>query len=319
MSVCIALVSIGAAALRVLGRAILDRSVVARRRACLILGQIDDPRSVGLVIGAVADESADVRIAVANALAYKRRESRVPAPLRSLLRDRPDVRAAAARALGRLGVPAADAEEEVLRLIAGDDGSVEFGAPRLSAAARPILERYARNGDAIARRYSVAALGHRREDSNVLMEALNDEDERVRMTAVMAHVRVHQTLSEPAEGRDDLTDERWETLYGIDEAKVPAPQLLDIPPEPRPGDVVRLWDEKTKIRRFHWFEIVVATETHVGLRMLETDGIECVTADHLRQCGRLHPDPVRLRILDAEARIRRDARDRARRQPAAVR
>lgn len=308
MAVVTALLAIGSPSVGVLAEILRGGNLAARRRACLALRLIRAPEAAGALLQFVTDSSAEIRAAVADALGEKYGDDQwelIVQSLRPLLRDVPPVRAAAARALGNLHIPAADVEEQVLRLLGDDEWTIRHRVAGLSAGAAAVLERYARRGDAIARVRSILALGCLGRDSPVLMEALLDDSEHIRVAALEALARTHQTFPQPAEGRSDLTDERWETLYQIDEAKRPSPEMRRVLIELQPGDVVRLWGARRREWQGPWQEVVVASGDHVALRTLDFDELEVVAMKLLERSGRLHPDPARLRILAAEKRERR--------------
>lgn len=307
LAVVTALLAIGSPSVGVLAGVLRHGSDGARRRACMTLRFIRAPQAVGALLQFVSDSSTEIRAAVADALGEKYGSGEwelIAQSLRPLIRDVPPVRAAAARALRSLSIPAEDVEEQVLRLVDDEVGSIRYRVAGLPAGAGAVLERYARSGDAVARVRSIVALGYLGHDSPVLMEALTDDSEDIRVAAVEALARIHQTFPHPAEGRDDLEDERWERLYRIDEGKRPSLELRRISRELQPGDVVRLWDAHRRLWQGPWQEVLVISGDYAALRTLDFDEIKVAAMKLLERSGRLHPDPARLRILAAEKRDR---------------
>ena len=74
--------------------------------------------------------------------------------------------------------------------------------------------RFARTGDLVARERSLRALGHRREDDDVLMEALILRHLELRRAATTALAQISATAL--ADDDADISDEAWRELWRLD-------------------------------------------------------------------------------------------------------
>jgi HEAT repeat protein len=261
----------------------------ARRWACRALGAIRDERAVSVLIDALSDPAPNVRAAAAEAF-ERLPHDRAVDRLRTLLRDVEVVRTAAARTLHRRWVPSLDLEEDVLRALAADSFSAAGAAMRLPAGAKPLLVRIARTDDVVARARSLRALGHRREDDEVLMEATVSSHEELRRAATTALAHIHATGSD--DDLVDASDEEWRRLGHLDDADRPSELFPTVTGPLRPRDVIRLVDEAAERWSGRWSEAIVIGEELVGVRDDGNDFDAISVADLLAR-GRRHPDPRR--------------------------
>ncbi|HEX6100117.1 MAG TPA: HEAT repeat domain-containing protein [Thermoanaerobaculia bacterium] len=270
----------------------------ARRWACRVLGVVGDERAVPALFHALDDSSPIVRAAAAEAFQQFPQEAAF-ARLRALLRDVEVVRCAAAKTLRRHSVFAVDLEEQVLRALAAGPLDRSLAARRLPPAAKPLLVRIARSGDAAARVRSLEALGHRREDDDVLMESTASPDSAVRRAAVTALAQIHAT-----DGTEELalSDDDWRALRRVDEAPRPSALFAPVTLPLRTGDVVRLADDEAGRWSGRWSEVILIGEDFIGVRGLEHDEFDAIAIDDLLAHGRRHPDARRLKADAAEWR-----------------
>jgi HEAT repeat protein len=270
----------------------------ARRWACRALGAIGDERAVPVLFDALGDSSPIVRAAAAEAFRNFAHDAAF-ARLRALLRDVEVVRCAVAKTLAWHSVPSRDLEEQILRALAAGPFDRSLAARRLPPAAKPLLVRIARSGDAAARARSLEALGYRLEDDDVLMEATGSPDSAVRRAAVTALARLHAT----DDGEElALSDDEWRALRKIDEAPRPSALFAPVTLPLRTGDVVRLTDEEEGRWSGRWFEVIVTGEDFIGVRGFEHDEFGAIAIDDLLAHGRRHPDARRLKADAAEWR-----------------
>jgi hypothetical protein len=261
----------------------------ARRWACRALGAIRIERAVPVLVDALSDDAPNVRAAAAEAFERLPHDLAVDR-LRTLLRDVEVVRTAAARTLHRRWVPSLGLEEDVLRALAADSFSVAGEAMRLPAGAKPLLVRIARSGDVVARARSLRALGHRREDDEVLMESTVSPHEELRRAATTALAQIHAV--ECGEDALELSDEEWRRLRRIDDAHEPSGWFPIVTGALRAGDVIRLVDEAAERWSGRWSEAIVIGEELVGVRDDGNEFDAIAVADLLAR-GRRHPDPRR--------------------------
>lgn len=283
------LIEIGPPAVDTLQRIVCSSDAEeARRWACRALGVIGDERAVPVLLDALTDPGPNVRAAAAEAFERLPHDLAIDR-LRMLLRDVEVVRSAAARTLQRHWVSSVDLEEDVLRALAADSRDAAGAAMRLPADAKPLLVRIARSGDLAARERSLGALGHRREDDDVLMEATVSPHWELRRAAVTALAQIHATQS--SDDLVDFSDEEWRRLVRLDEAAHPSAVFPPASGALRAGDVVRLTDDAAKWSG-PWSEVIVIGEELVGVRDDGNDFDAISVADLLAR-GRRHPDPRR--------------------------
>jgi HEAT repeat protein len=276
----------------------------ARRWACRALGAIGDERAVPVLLHALGDESPDVRAAAAEAFERLPHERAIDR-LRALLRDVDVVRSAAARTLHRRWVPSLDLEEDVLRALAADRFSATGAAKRLPPAAKPLLVRFARTGDLVARERSLRALGHRRGNNDVLMEALISPHVELRRAATTALAQICATALE--DDAADIPDEEWRRLWRLDEVSPPTATFPCVALPLRAGEVVRLTDERGERWAGEWNEVIVTDEELAGVRGI-MDEFDTIAIEELLARGRRHPDPRRWKARAADWRREMAAR-----------
>ena len=219
--------------------------------------------------------------------------------LRALLRDVDVVRGAAARTLHRRWVPSLDLEEDVLRALAADRFSATGAAERLPPAAKPLLVRLARTGDLAVRERSLRALGHRREDDAVLMEALISPHVELRRAATSALAQICASGLE--DDGSDISDEEWRHLWRVDEVSPPIVTFPCVALPLRAGEVVRLTDERGERWAGEWNEVIVTDEELAGVRGI-MDEFDTIAIEELLARGRRHPDPRRWKARAADWR-----------------
>jgi hypothetical protein len=257
-----------------------------------------------VLVDALTDGAPNVRAAAAEAFERLPHDGAIDR-LRTLLRDVEVVRMAAARTLHRRWVPSVGLEEDVLRALAADLFSAAGEAVRLPAGAKSRLVRMARSGDLSARERSLRALGHRREDDEVLMEATVSPHGELRRAVMTALTQIHAT--ESGDDLVDLSDEEWRRRRRLDDASQPSGLFPTLTGALRTGDVVRLTDEAGERWSGGWSEAIAIGEELVGVR---DDGNDCdavLIADLLAR-GRRHPDPRRLKAEAAAWRRKMTSR-----------
>ena len=160
-----------------------DKDSSTKCRAAYRLGQLGDARAVEPLIQALQDESHHVRACAAKALGLIG-SPRAIEPLLQALRDHSQVRKAAAYALQGLGWKPRNGREAAYYLAALGSGANEITLDADSV--KPLLE--AITWRETEYRIIVAALGKIRDEKAVehLIDALQDEDPRIRMGAAAA-------------------------------------------------------------------------------------------------------------------------------------
>ncbi|MFH2202559.1 MAG: HEAT repeat domain-containing protein [Elusimicrobiota bacterium] len=169
---------------------------LVRRQSITELRRMRDPRVIPLLLNALEDKAPEVRSAAANALGRQRTREAV-ARLRKMTEadKHPAVRQQAAGALGAIGDPAA--VNTLITALKDDALSVRFaaisalGQLRVAAAAAD-LEALLRDPSAKMRRSAAAALGQISAARSLgpLHQALTDQDDYVRLEAIRALRRV---------------------------------------------------------------------------------------------------------------------------------
>ncbi|WP_370961923.1 HEAT repeat domain-containing protein [Amycolatopsis sp. cg9] len=217
-----------------------DEDAAVRWNAATAAGRIGDPSVCDILVPLLEDEDSHVRGATATALGWLGQESSV-APLMNSAKDSvARVRGSVATALGRIGDPRsvpvlvalAIDKDDVVRSSAvtavgrggftsamdlvraaliDDSPEVRGGAVRAMARLSPTsdLREVLADRDPRVRRAAIAAIGDSSgTDDGMLLHALNDDDEEVRLVAVVALGRRHsagavaylqQALDDPSE------------------------------------------------------------------------------------------------------------------------
>lgn len=229
-----------------------------RRRAAEILGDLDDPQSVGVdaLVAAMSDESAAVRAAAIDALT---RQEAVEALLEGLGEQVPDSGASWAQA--EVFVENLDAEAVELRLAAAN----VLGLLGVADSARPLAERLAVEGHPAVRARIAHALGRLGEPSvaGALVDCLDGEPLRVRREAAEALGRLDGPTA--LQGLLDVVDDDHEAMrrtaassLGRFESDEPVDALVE-----------RLGDESDLVRRAAVFSLVEVLSTLPSARSHE--------------------------------------------------
>jgi HEAT repeat protein len=165
-----------------------DKDASVRIEAALATWFItDDPRHVAVIIKALTDESADVRVNACQALgAMKSAAKEAVAPLTKLLADK-DLRIRVIFTLGQVGPPAEKAVPELKKLLKDKDGetrlSSAFALWQITAQAKETLALLVENlGSAENDRFAIRLLGDMGEAAQTVLPtlaALYREEEEV--------------------------------------------------------------------------------------------------------------------------------------------
>jgi HEAT repeat protein len=208
------------------------------------LRYINDESGNTALLVALKDENDDVRELAVDALGSIRKASAIPGLIEIMKNDEnSDVRGCAARALGDIGVPAIPAlieilKDEELRLHAAEE-LVFIGVPAI-----PSLSGGLKDGNCGVREYAAIALGNiamnNRGDAEILkalhslVEALTDEDQRVRDKAAWALENILQgfkTIEQIIEIEKQI-DESYRNLTmkhgGLDRVSVKPMELIKV-------------------------------------------------------------------------------------------
>jgi HEAT repeat protein/beta-lactamase regulating signal transducer with metallopeptidase domain len=168
--------------------ALADNNAEVRQKATQLLGQIRDRAAVGALMNAVRDAHPDVRASAIEALG-EIRDAAATRPITAALKDEnPDVRHQAVHALDHMKAPIE--EVTLLDLLKDQSAEVrqaalEFAKERPFAALVPVLIKMLDDPNSDVRMEAVSALGEIRDSAAraALRGALNSKDARVRARA----------------------------------------------------------------------------------------------------------------------------------------
>jgi HEAT repeat protein/beta-lactamase regulating signal transducer with metallopeptidase domain len=168
--------------------ALADNNADVRHRATQLLGSIRDRAAVGGLINATRDPSPDVRASALEALGEIRDVSAIRPVTAALKDENPDVRHQAVHALDRMKAPID--EGTLLELLRDQSAEVrqaalEFAKERPFAGLVPVLSRMMEDPNGDVRIEAVSALGEIRDSAarTALRAALNSKDAKVRARA----------------------------------------------------------------------------------------------------------------------------------------
>jgi len=196
------------------GRALEDSDALVRQRAVEMLGRIESPRSIDLVLGALKDPDLGVSCAAADAL-FKIRDARAIEPLTASLRAGPPLlRFHAANALERLLAPRQDP-------ISGQPRAIEPEIVAAMKVAEPALLEVAVGSDPRVAAVALRALGWRSwviNDITPLKQALENSDPDVvaaALSAIRPQMDEEAVQAHLAHLGHKSPHVRWEAVKGL--------------------------------------------------------------------------------------------------------